>query len=118
MVLLPFFCTFTNVSLSIKPKKTATLISEAQLKTLYSRLAFKVIKDFATSPNFEKARKQFNYESGKLKAFQKQAISLQCYTTIPQRVTIIRDNRIDFNDNRDVFKDLNEVPESDYWFLY
>ena len=27
---------------------TATLISEAQLKSLYSRLGFKVIKDFST----------------------------------------------------------------------
>ena len=49
---------------------------------------------------------------------EKQTIGLQCYQTIPRRVTIIHDNRIDFNENRNVFKDLNEVKPSDDWFLY
>ena len=31
---------------------TATLIGKASLKAIYSRLGFKFIKDFATSPNF------------------------------------------------------------------
>ena len=117
MVLLPFFCTLTNVSLS-KQIVTATLIAKASLKSFYSRLGFKVVKTFATSPNFEKARKQFNYESGKLKAFQKQTIGLQYYLTIPRCVTIIFDNRVDFNENKDLFKYLNEVPVSYYWFTY
>ena len=43
---------------------TATLISEASLKSFYSRLGFKVTKDLATFPNFKEAYKQFNYESG------------------------------------------------------
>ena len=43
---------------------TVTLIPAARLKLLHSRLGFKVIKDFATSPNFEEARKRFHYESG------------------------------------------------------
>ena len=38
-----------------------TLISDELLKSFYSRLGFKVIKYFAYSPNFEEARKQFNY---------------------------------------------------------
>ena len=50
---------------------TATLIADASLKSFYSRLGFKVIKDFATSLHFEDARKRFNYESGKYKALQK-----------------------------------------------
>ena len=37
---------------------TSTLISKSWLKPFYSRLGFKVIKDFATSPHFEEARKQ------------------------------------------------------------
>ena len=45
-------------------------------------------------------------------------IGLQCYITIPWRFTIIYDNQIDFNENRDVLKDLNEVPPSDYWLPY
>ena len=47
---------------------TVKLIAKAYLKSLYSRLGFKVIKYFATSPNFEKACKRFNYDSGKSKA--------------------------------------------------
>ena len=89
---------------------TATLNPEALLKSLYSRLRFKVIKDLATSTNSKEACKRFRYDSGKYKELKKQTIGLQCYLTIPQRVTIIHDNRIDFNENRDVFKDLNEVP--------
>ena len=50
---------------------TATLIAEASLKSFYSRLGLKFIKDFVTSPHFEEARKRFNYESGKSKALQK-----------------------------------------------
>ena len=92
---------------------TATLITAARLKSLYSRLGFKVIKDFATSPNFEEAHEIFHYESGKSKELKKQTIRLQCYLTIPRRVTILHDNQIDFNENRDVFKYLNEVPPSD-----
>ena len=49
---------------------TITLIAKAQLKSLYSRLGFKVIKDFSTSPNFEKNRNQFQYESGKSKSLR------------------------------------------------
>ena len=48
---------------------TAKFIGEASLKSFYSRLGFKAIKDFTTSPNFEEARKKFYYESGKSKAF-------------------------------------------------
>ena len=43
---------------------------------------------------------------------------MQCHQTIPRLVTILHDNRIDFNENRNVFKDLNEVPLLDYWFPY
>ena len=88
------------------------------MKSLYSRLGFKVIKDFATSNNFEKARKQFHYESGKSKAFQKKTICFQCYLTIPRGVTILHENRIDFNENIDIFKYLNEITPSDNWFPY
>ena len=97
---------------------TATLIAKAWLKSLYSRLGFKVIKDSTISPNFEKACKKFHYGSVKSKVLQKQKIGLQCYLTIPRCVTIIHDNRIDFNGNKYAFKDLNEVPPSDDWFPY
>ena len=45
-------------------------------------------------------------------------IGLKCYLTIPRCVTIIYDNQIDFNENKDVLKDLNEVPPPDDWFPY
>ena len=83
------------------------------MKSFYLRLGFKVIKYFATSLNLEEACKLFHCESGKSKLLQKQIIGLQCHLTIPRRVTIIHDNIIDFNENRDVFKDLNYVPSLD-----
>ena len=95
---------------------TATIISEARLKSLYSRLYFKVIIYLVISTNFEKDRKWFHYKSEKSKVLQNQKIDLQCYPTIPKRVTIIYDNLIDFNENRDMLKDLNEVPPSNNWF--
>ena len=37
------------------------LIANASLKSFYSRLGLKVIKDFATSTNFEETRSRFHY---------------------------------------------------------
>ena len=45
-------------------------------------------------------------------------IGLLCHQTIPRRVTNIHDNRIGFNENRNVFKYLNEVTPSDDWLPY
>ena len=44
------------------------LIANVSLKTFHSRLGFSVIKDFAASTNFEAARRQFHYDTGKSKA--------------------------------------------------
>ena len=71
---------------------TAKLIAKALLKSFYSRLGFKVIKDFAKSPKFKEARKRFDYESGKSKTMQKNIIGLQCRQTFPRRVSIINYN--------------------------
>ena len=60
-----------NVSLSIIKNVTATLIAKTLLDSLHSRLGFNTIKYFATSPCLKVACKQFLYESGKYKAFQK-----------------------------------------------
>ena len=81
-------------------------------------LGFKVIRNFATSSNFEDAHKQFNHKSGKSKALKKETIGLQCHQKIPRHVTIIYDNRINFIENINVFKDLNEVPLSNDWLPY
>ena len=48
-----------------------TLISDALLKSFYSSLGFKVIKDFTTSPHFEEVCKRFHYDSAKSRASQK-----------------------------------------------
>ena len=56
-----------------------------------------VIKDFATSTNFEAARRQFHYEKGKSKADMKQTIGLHCLHTIPRRVKFLHDDQITFN---------------------
>ena len=49
---------------------------------------------------------------------QKKKIGLYFYLTNPRRVTIIYENRIDFNGNIDFFKDSNEVPPSYDYFPY
>ena len=68
-------CIIFNQTNCIKTK----LIADASLKSFYSRLGFKVIKDFANSPNLEEARKQFHYESGKSKADQKNILVYNVY---------------------------------------
>ena len=47
---------------------TTRCIAKVSLKPLYSRLGFKVFKDFAEFPIHEEACKRFHYESGKSKA--------------------------------------------------
>ena len=91
------------------------LFPKASLNSFYSRLGFKVIKDFANYPNFEEARKRFHYESGKSKAYQKKTIGLQCLQTIPRRVTFIHDNQINLNKHKNVFSHLHDVPTSENW---
>ena len=95
-----------------KNRLKKTLIADALLKSFYSRLSFKVIKNFANSPNFEKACKRFHYESGKCKKYQKKTIGLQCLQTIPQRVTFLHDDRINLNMHKNVFINLHDVPTS------
>ena len=91
---------------------------QGSVEVIFLRLGFKVIKDFGTSPHFEEARKWFNYESGKSREFQKKIIGLKCHQTFRQSVTIFHDDRIDFNEHRNVFKDIKEVPPSEDWFPY
>ena len=94
-VLPPFFCTFPNVSLPIKQNVLQQhLFAKVLLKSLYSRLGFKAIGDFAISPNFEKASNWFHYESGNTK-HRKIKTGLRCYLSIPRRVTVIYDSWID-----------------------
>ena len=54
-------------------------IANSSLKSFYSRLGFKVIKDFAISPNFEVTHKKFYYESGKSESLQEKRLT---YNTI------------------------------------
>ena len=56
-----------------------TLIADASLKSFYSRLGFKGIKDFVTSTNFEKVCKRFHYKSRKSKAYQKKLLDYNVY---------------------------------------
>ena len=48
----------------------------------------------------------------------RKTIGLQCHKTFPRRVTILHANRIDFNENRDLLKYLNEIPPSNDCFPY
>ena len=101
---------------NLKNRVKTILIADASLKSFYSRLGFKVIKDYETSTIFEKACRQFNYETGKFKADQKKTISLQCLHTIPRCVTFIHDNRIKFNIHKNVFINLDFDSTSETWF--
>ena len=101
---------------NIKNRVKTILITNASLKSFYSRLGFTVITDFATSNNFEIARSRFHYEKGKSKAEQKQTIGLQCLYTIPQRVTFLHDNQINFNIHKHVIRDLDVDSISETWF--
>ena len=69
-------CIIFNEANRIKTK----LIDNASLKSFYSGLGFKVIKDFATSTNFEEARRLFSYETGKSKADQKKVLACSVST--------------------------------------
>ena len=69
-----------------------------------------------TSTTFEAARSRFHYETGKSKADQKNTIGLQCLHTIPRRVTFIHDDRMNFNTNKNVFRDLDGISASETWF--
>ena len=52
-------CIISNQTNRVK----TILIANASLKSFYSRLGFKVIKDFVTSTNLEEARSRFHYET-------------------------------------------------------
>ena len=49
---------------------------------------------------------------------EKQTIGLQCYQTIPGRVTILRDNWNNKHEYSAVYKYFIEVSPSDDWFPY
>ena len=84
------------------------------MKSFYSRLGFKVIKDFFNpSTSFVEARRRFHYETGKSKADQKKNIGLQCLHTIPQRVTFLHEDRINFNITKNVLRNLYVDPTSE-----
>ena len=109
MVLLHFFCTFPNVSLSIKQ-----ILLQQHLFPRYCRSRFiqgwvsNLLNIFQHLLILKRLTSNLIMSQESIKHFRKKT-GLQCYQTIPQRVTIVNDNQIDFNENRNVFKDLNEV---------
>ena len=86
-------CIIFNLTNHVK----TILIANVSLKTFYSRVGFTVIKDLVTSTNFEAARRQFHYETGKSEADQIKTIGLQCLHTIPRRATFIHEDRMNLN---------------------
>ena len=92
------------------------LIANVSLKTFYSSLGFFVIKDFATYTKFEAARRQLHYDTGKSKEDELKTIGLQCLYTIPRRVKLLHDDRINFNTQKNVFRDLDGISTSVTFF--
>ena len=105
-------CIIFNLTNQVKK----ILIANVSLKTFYSRLGFFVIKDFATSTKFEAARRRFYYDTGKSKEDEIKIIGLQCLYNIPQRVKFLHDDRINFNNQKNVFRDLDGISTSVTFF--
>ena len=92
------------------------VIANVSLKKFYSRLGFSVIKDFATSTPFESARRRFHYDTGKSKEDEIKTIGLHCLYTTPQSVTFLHNDRINFNTQTNVFRDLDRISKSETFF--
>ena len=107
MVLLTFFCTLPNVSLSIKlfllQKHLLTRHSWIHsIQGWVSRL-LKILRHLLIS---KLLASDFIMSQENLKHFRKK-IGLQCYLSIPLRAKFIYENRMELNENKSVFKDLN-----------
>ena len=72
------------------------LIDNASLKSFYSRLGFKVIKDFENLLILKRLASDFIMSQENLKQIRKKIV-LQCLQTIPRRVIFLHDNRINLN---------------------
>ena len=68
------------ISFKLTTQAKTILIANVSLKTFYLRLGLTGIKDFATSTNFEAARRRFHYETVKFKADQKKLLAYSVYT--------------------------------------
>ena len=118
MVLLTFFCTLPNVSLSIKQNLLQKYLFTRHRWSHYIQgYVSRLLKIFQNLQISKRPASDFITSHEDTKNSRKQ-IGLQCYITIPRRVTIIYDNQIDSNENIDVLKYLNEVPPSNDWFSY
>jgi hypothetical protein len=94
-----------------------TLVAEFKLKSFYSKLRFKVIKDFAQSPIMEVARPRFHFEGSDSNVNKKKTIGMPCYHMMPGSVTLFFDNHIDKGDQSDLYHHLaNDKPPKE-WFL-
>ena len=105
-------CIIFNLTTQVK----TILIANVSLKTFYSSLGFFVIKYFATSTKFEAARRRFHYDTGKSKEDELNTIGLQCLRTIPRRVKFLHDDQINFNTQKNVFRDLYGISTSVTFF--
>ena len=105
-------CIIFNLTNQVK----TILIANVSLKKFYSRLGFLVIKDFATYTTFEAARSRSHYDTGKSKEYEIKTIGLQCLYTIPRRVKFLHEYRINFNTQKNVFRDLDGISTSVTFF--
>ena len=105
------------ITFHLKKIVTATLIAKALLNSFYSRLGFKFIKYLWHLLILRFLASNFIMSQEYPKHCRK-TIGLQCYLTIPWRVTFLYENQIDLNENKDVFKYLNEFLPWYYWFPY
>ena len=69
-----------------------------------------------TSTTFEAARRRSHYDTGQYKEDEINTLGLQCLFTIPRRVNFLHDDRINFNTQKNVFRDLDGISTSETWF--
>ena len=81
---------------------TSTLVAQALLKSFYSRLSFKVIKDLAMSPNFEVDCKQFLLIT-KENLFAITAVIAQRYSLVINKVCNTEDMGLNPNSANELF---------------
>ena len=87
------------------------------IERIISKVRFQGYWKFCDISSFRKYLQEISLWVNKIWSIAKKN-GLQCYLTISRCVTILHDNQIDLNENKYLFKDLNEVPSSNDWFPY
>ena len=96
--------------------KAATLVANIHLKGYYSKLGFKVIKDFDTLESMKIARERFHYEANSSQKDGNITIGMQCNNIIPRKIQVLFDNRIKKEQQGLLYNALDTESREKNWF--